>query len=603
MTRRSWQNPIVRALAADPLVLAYLAVFIGEVLFYLTPMASPAFREQVGLALFMAPFVALVLAGTLLELDRLPRREERRFWQTLAVSGGAWLAAILVKSVCAGDAYPRAIRLSLDTLFLASYLPLLLAAELRPHQRAASTPKDPLRWANVVAVSIVCAGWFVYLVLVPVLIEPDASGSSFSASLLFLFLDVTLVGLYVSVGRRCRIRRWRVLYWAMAAAALALGLSDTLDMLVQSNVLDWRAGQPTDLLWLPQSFALLIAVRLRHAPLGPADAVESESPGFTLEERSRTGGMILAGAFSFPLVHLWLYSAISGSDALERAQSIVVLVMLGVLGVVAVATYRVLGQRYEELAWTQRILEGRLREAQRLEAVGRLAGGVSHDFNNILTSIVGYNDLALEALPADDPNRPALEEIARAAARASDLTSQLLALSRRQILKPERINLSRVVEDIRPTLARIIGEDVQIDTHLAPRLFDVLADPSQVRWAVLTLTANARAAMPGGGALVITTANARVTGDSWPIDPGRAPGDYAELTMADTGPEIPIPDQPHVFEPFYSSRPQGRGTGLGLAAVHGIVTQSGGTIDVRSGPAGGAEFVIRLPRALDLIPR
>jgi signal transduction histidine kinase len=438
---------------------------------------------------------------------------------------------------------------------------------------------------------------------VPTWMDPGSTDASVSASLLFLFLDVMLVALYLSAGRHCRVPRWRVLYWVMAVAALALGLGDTLDILLETSVLDWVAGAPTDLLWLPPSFILLVATRLRHAPLGSADAAESEAPGFTLEERSRTGGMILVAAFSFPLVHLWLYSVISGNAALERAHSMVVLVMLGVLGVVAVATYRALGQHYEELAWAQRILEGRLRESQRLEAVGRLAGGVSHDFNNILTSIVGYNDLALESLSADDPNRPALEEIAKSAARASELTTQLLALSRRQILKPERLNLSRVVDDIRPTLARIIGEDIQIDTRLAPHLFDVMADPSQIRWAVLTLTANARAAMPGGGTIVITTANTRITSDDWPVDPERAPGDYAQLTMADTGPEIPPQDQPHVFEPFYSSRPHGRGTGLGLAAVYGIVAQSGGTIDVRSRSEGGAEFVIRLPRALDLIPR
>jgi signal transduction histidine kinase len=603
MTARLQRMPIVMSLATDPLVLAYLAVFAGMLVFYLVPVIPAGFRQNVGMSLFMVPFVAIALAGSLVELDQIPSREERRFWQAVAVACGTWLAALIVKAWFPGDDRPMAAALVVDVLFLASYLPLLLAVEWRPHQRVPVGFRDPHLRVHVIGVSTVCAGWFIYAVLVPVWFDAGSYESSLSTSLLFLAIDVTLAALYFSLGRQCPVPRWRVLYTAVGVAALTIASSDTLDLLLTTDTLGWTSGQLTDLFWLLPSFTLLLAVRLRHAPLGPVDTAAPETPGYTLQERSRTGGMILVGAFMFPFGHLWLTSLHVASPAVVRAQSVVVLIMLGALSVVAMVAYRVLDRRYEKLARTQRVLQGRLREAQRLEAIGRLAGGVSHDFNNILTSIVGYNDLALDALAADDPSRPALEEIARSAARASELTGQLLALSRRQILKPERMDLTRVVEEIGPTLRRIIGEDVAIETDLTAHPYVVMADPSQIRWAVLTLAANARAAMPGGGQLVISTSNSRITADNWPVDPVRSPGDYAELTVRDTGPAIPPADQPHVFEPFHSTRPQGRGTGLGLAAVHGIVVQSGGMIDVRTNVMGHTEFVVRLPRAADVIVR
>jgi hypothetical protein len=153
------------------------------------------------------------------------------------------------------------------------------------------------------------------------------------------------------------------------------------------------------------------------------------------------------------------------------------------------------------------------------------------------------------------------------------------------------------VRDFGPLLARVIGEDLRLTTRLDPQLKDVVADPSQIRTVILTLAANARDAMPKGGVVTITTANVRLTWESRPIDPTRAAGGYVELRVRDTGPEIPEDQRPHVFEPFSSFGGRARGTGLGLAAVHGIVTQSAGTIDVENCPGGGVEFVIRLPRA------
>lgn len=597
MIGRLWRHPVVRSLAGDRFVQAYGAVFALTAGVYLAPLATPAFMEAYGRAPYLVPFVAVTVLASFSGISRLEDREERRFWKAISISCLAWLLALFFYSAVPVAWQSRSLHVFGDTIYLLSYLPLLIAVEWRPHHGVPLVPWEPDRWSHAVSASLVAGGWFVYFVLIPAWFDESFYGSSIPTYLLYLVLDSLIVALYFFVGRRCVVPRWRTIYWAIGASTFATLIADALDLLAEGAVLLWQPGTPADLLWCLPSFAYLVAIRLRHAPLGPPGPVEPGPAGFSLRERARSGGLVLAGAFSFPLVHLWLHKALPLSPGLRQAQSILVLVMLLLLGGVAVATYGLLGRRHRELEAVRRGLRERLREAQRLEAIGRLAGGVAHDFNNMLTSIVGYNEMALDTLPADDANRPALEQIAQSATRASELTQQLLALSRRQILRPARINLTALIKDFGPLLARVIGEDVRLETRLDPQLKDVVADPQQMRTAIFTLAANARDAMPSGGRVVISTANVRLTRDSWPIDPGRTAGGYVELRVSDSGPGIPEELRPHVFEPFSAAGGQGRGTGLGLAAVHGIVTQSAGTIDVENCLGGGVEFVIRLPRA------
>lgn len=598
MTGAWWRHPVLRAVTRDGFVRAFGVVFVMELIVYLTPVGTPAFRESFGQAWFQLPFVALVAPAALVGIHRIGDVEERRFWRAIAVGSIAWLAGVLWYG-----AVPKATGfawsdLALDTLYFGWYLGLLAAVESRPHQGVPPVPWDTHRWTHLITASCVAAGWFAYFVAVPAWLDTRFYGSAIPTYLLFITLDLMLVGLYYFVGRRCQVPRWRVLYWAVGSGCLAMGLADTLDLLGEAGLLGWSNGELTDLIWVTPAFALVVAIRLRHAPLASNDQVGSWQPGFALEERTRSGAMVLGSALSFPLIHLWLQPLLPPvSPDLRRAQGIVVLAMLGVLGSLAVVTYRLLGSQHRALAEMHQNVLQRLHEAQRLEAVGRLAGGIAHDFNNILTGIVGYNDMALQSLPGDDPNRPALEQIAAAASRASDLTQQLLALSRRQILRPETLNLNAVVGRLEPVLARVIGEDIELITSLDPDAHEVLADPSQVQTIILTLAANARDAMPTGGTIEIGTANVGPGHDRWSDDSRRAAGEFVALSVRDTGPDIPLASQTHIFEPFFSGGIKGRGSGLGLAAVYGIVTQSGGTIDVRSEPGAGATFVVRLPRA------
>ena len=228
-------------------------------------------------------------------------------------------------------------------------------------------------------------------------------------------------------------------------------------------------------------------------------------------------------------------------------------------------------------------LETQLRQAQKMEAVGRLAGGIAHDFNNLLTAISGYSEFLIEGL-VDERMRRHADEIRKAAARAASLTGQLLAFSRRQVLQPRALDLNAVVSDMDMMLRRLIGEDVELITLLDPTVGPVQADPTQIEQVIVNLAVNARDAMPNGGSVTIETSESFI-GD----------GEFIELRLTDTGVGMTDLERQQLFDPFFTTK-QG-GTGLGLATVYGIVEQSGGTIDVDSAPGMGSSFRILLPRA------
>ena len=254
-----------------------------------------------------------------------------------------------------------------------------------------------------------------------------------------------------------------------------------------------------------------------------------------------------------------------------------------------------LGQTQEELSSAQ----AQLRQAQKMELVGRLAGGVAHDFNNLLTVILANCTFLLNDLPEGDPRREDVKGIRGAGERAVTLTRQLLAFSRKQILQPRLIDLNASLTDTQKIIKRLIGENIQVKTTLDPALPRVKADPGQIEQIIMNLSVNARDAMPGGGTLHFATATLQILPgarlEHAPV--GLPPGKYTALTVADTGTGMNENTLAHLFEPFFTTKEEGKGTGLGLAMVYGIIKQSGGFIDVKSTPGSGAVFTIYLPAA------
>jgi PAS domain S-box-containing protein len=241
-------------------------------------------------------------------------------------------------------------------------------------------------------------------------------------------------------------------------------------------------------------------------------------------------------------------------------------------------------------------LEEQLRNAQQLEAVGRLAGGVAHDFNNILSIIMGHGELMLANAGADAEARNGLEQIRKAAERAAALTQQLLAFSRKQVLQPRVMDLNEAVAEVQKMLTRVIGEDIELAASLHPELAPVRVDPGQVEQVLMNLAINARDAMPHGGRIVMETANVDVEGER-ARELELTAGKYVLLQVSDTGHGMDAATMGHIFEPFFTTKKMGKGTGLGLATVYGIVKQSGGSIQVKSEAGRGSTFRIYLPAA------
>jgi PAS domain S-box-containing protein len=250
----------------------------------------------------------------------------------------------------------------------------------------------------------------------------------------------------------------------------------------------------------------------------------------------------------------------------------------------------------------QRLIEDQLRQAQKMEAIGRLAGGVAHDFNNLLNVIGIYTELAMDALAPGDSLRADLDEVHKAGIRAQALTRQLLAFSRKQILKPEPLELNVLIEGVSKMLGRLIGEDVALTFEPGVLGGKTLADPGQIEQVLMNLIVNARDAMPRGGAIRIETRSARLAQARTTASGTIAAGDYVTFAVTDTGTGIPEETRARIFEPFFTTKTVGKGTGLGLAMVYGIVEQSGGGIEVESALGVGTTFRIYLPAAEEEAP-
>ena len=362
--------------------------------------------------------------------------------------------------------------------------------------------------------------------------------------------------------------------------------------------LSGAGSQPLRLLasTVPQS---LLAIGATFAASGIADEIRDEMKSMA---RDGTVARVIQRWEFFTFTDAIAYAGI-------RSRSIVALAAgFGALALVALAAgifaYRLKKQRdaaHTQMAQRaqaeqdQQNFSRQLEQAQRIESVGRLAGGVAHDFNNLLTVINGYSDLMLKRMSPEDPWRRQVEGVRTAGARAAEVTHQLLAFSRKQVLLPKMLLLNNLVRESEGVLRPLLGKDIELMLMLDPALRMVEADPTQMHQVIVNLAANARDAMPSGGRFLIESANAKADEicTSCPAHAGH--GRFVSLTITDTGIGMDSATLEHAFEPYFTNKSAGKGPGLGLATVHGVVRQSGGHIGILSAPGNGAKFIIHLP--------
>ena len=513
--------------------------------------------------------------------------QERRFWRLLLAAFSSWLIleTIMVAVPAVWD-LPGA-WVGIDVIYLIFYGLAFLAAEERP---------DLLPGPSVVgidqglvrrcAVLALCISFLVYFVVIPGTYSWDSYATGLPSALLYTWLDLFLAARFLYLAHHTRRRRWRAVHLLLGFSLLLWAVVDSADAVGYLEEIDVGWGTQMDLYWFLPFLLAIIAVRLRSfrgSDEERAAGVESASEA----GRRPLGVHAFVLALSLPAVHLAGYSFGALDQASRAPREVIVLgflvtmVALGVFG-------RALDRANDRL-------HQQAQRSQRLTSLGRLAGGVAHDFNNLLQVIVGQSELLQTALGPQHSEGPRVGELLKASRRAADLTRQLLIFSQNQVFMPQPLDVNEVVADTVSLLDRLVGETVELRTRLEPGLDPILADRTQMEQVVTNLVINSRDALPAGGEIEISSERVRVETAQPGYQRSSPPGEYVRLTVRDNGVGISERDLEHVFEPFFTTKDMAVGTGLGLATVFGVATQSGGYIRIDSTPQRGTTVEIDFP--------
>ena len=585
-----------RALLADPIV--RLGAFVLGALSL--PFLFPGISAQT-LESYSERYVDLIRFPLLLlavgyGLRRIAHREQRRFSIYLMCALGAWWA-VRLSYLMFPDAPGTAVGdMAVDLLYVAFYVFMILAIESRPHLESGWSAVDParkFRTANALAFLFAMLAYFVFI---PSALNYEFYYTWLPSLYMYVTLDLYLAVRFFNAGVTNPSSPFRGVYVLLGFAALGWAVFDAFECLSWAGVLVIPSGTAIDLLWWIPIPLVLLAARLQYLAWPnprrdlPADRFEFGKPG-TL--RAVVPQIVVA--FLIPVVHLAFYGAGLLDAESRAARELLIVGSLLVSGALVLIQQYILERGNRSLQVELRQVNEQLEQSQKMEAVGRLAGGVAHDFNNLLTAIMGNTRLLLDRLPEGSDDRCEVERIDHASRRAATLTKQLLAFSRRQVLRPEIVDLNSVVTDIREMLQRLIGENIELVCTLDPDLGSIRADRGQLEQVILNLCVNARDAMPDGGRLTIHSFRQHLPGEPTGDDGDLPQGPQVVLVVRDTGHGMDAPTRERVFEPFFTTKERGKGTGLGLSTVYGIVRQSGGHIRLESEPGRGATFWVYFP--------
>ncbi len=577
-----------KALYRDPWLRAATLVFATVAAIYAIPDMPRAQLAWIGERVAHPALLVLAMVALVKGITEVRHWEERRFAILLAVAFAFWLAERVFHPAWYAQLQSAGFT---DAWYLAYYLAAALACELRPHRHSGwSNDGRGVKWQFVGSIAF-SVTLFLYFSVLPRAVDTAVEPNPVPSLLLYICLDLWLIARFSFVAAQCQEwPRWRAIYSLLAAINLFILAGDSLDCFAALRGQQFWAGSPRDLLAYVPMVLATAAGRLRQLTTEPD--VTGRSP----ERMPFTPGFVYAlfwYALSLPIIHFLASTALDPQSLGERRILVGIYMMASV--VVILYYQRRLEARQRSLQDDVAQMNEQLQQSRRMESLGRMAGGVAHDFNNLLMVIHGYSQMLRDALGEKSPlGRPA-QEIQKAADRASSLTQQLLAFSRKQVLQPRIFDLNRSVWEVSKMLRRLIGEHILLEVLPSAEPAWVKADPSQFDQVIVNLTLNARDAMPDGGRLTIALEMAEVGEMFAQRFPDMEPGRYVRVTVKDTGVGMDPQTRLRIFEPFFTTKQRGRGTGLGLASVYGIVQQSNGVIDVESTPGQGTSFLIYLP--------
>lgn len=571
--RQPWRHPAV---------ICGAAAFLGLLFIYLWPGFDRGFRaafaQTVGdLPLRLAVVVAL---AHLLPVRKEPA--ERAFWILVTAAFASWFVADLVFQATPGGP-PLLWGMLEDASFSLFYVLMILAVEQRPDRDPLPWSRSrPRRWVALTGGGLMV--WlFLYLCVTTAVLRPEVYLGLVPSYLFYVTADAILIVLLVS---RARVSPgpWRRTYGLLAAALLLWAAGDLIEALIWSGALELGYGTPADFLWYAPYLAVLAAAVARERDPVVLRDVAVEGPGAPV-------GWAFGYACVPPLVHVAVHVSgwLAGLELVRQGVTVGGTALL--LG--AAATAHTLARRARREVHVI-VLDRELERSQRMEALGRMAGGVAHDFNNLLMILQGQVEILAPQLRGLPGGEQLLERTRSAVAQGSALTRQLLTFGRQSKVAVETLSPNEVVVELEDLLRRSVGEHIELVLDLDERAGWVDVDRSQLTQALMNLALNARSAMPDGGRLTIATRQVKLA-DRARSGEGRR--DFVEIEVADTGTGMAPEAREHAFEPFFTTRRESGGSGLGLAVVHGTVTRAGGYVTCDSEAGRGTRFRIHLPRS------
>lgn len=585
---------MLSALSKDWIVRLSVLLWVAVVAQYFVPGVSKAWLEAFGERYWLLTTLIPIIVATWVGVPSVPDATERRFWVILGVGFACWFVASLPTVFVAREQWSLSLDLLRDVGYLLFYIFFLLAIELRPHEHHTGSRGDKEQQLRTAGLTLLGFFLLVYFVLVPAAYNLPAYDSAMPSFYMYILLDLVILGRLLWMRRETWSVRWSVVYAWLAAGVLTTTVGDVVEVLSHADeafnlpeMVTVAPGTLIDHLWTLPGLLFVLASRARHVPF-PAEQRVLNEPTAT-QHSLRAGHILMLSAFVLPFLHYALYAAHLFTGRISHPlREVVSMASMVVLGGMAIAAYRTLERERDEMAATELRLLSELGVARKMDAVARLAGSVAHDFNNLAQVVRGRAEIISRQIDADNPLHEDVRQIRSAAARAADLASQLMTFGRKQQARLTAVSLHELVARAESLLKPLLDDRTRLVVQLRASADVVRLDPLQFERIVLNLATNARDAMPNGGIISIETSTPEAPPFATPTTP------RVLLRIGDSGTGMDAETMSHIFEPFFTTKTE-RGAGLGLATVHGLVQQFGGTIGVDSQLGRGTTFTITLP--------